>query len=40
MYHDLGYRFFACGADGSFVSRGADEVVKRLKEKRGWGIKG
>ncbi|MEX2235308.1 MAG: aldolase/citrate lyase family protein [Cyclobacteriaceae bacterium] len=34
MYHELGYRFFACGADGSFVSRGADEIVKRLKEKR------
>jgi 4-hydroxy-2-oxoheptanedioate aldolase len=34
MYNALGYRFYACGADGSFVSKGADEVVKRMKEKR------
>jgi 4-hydroxy-2-oxoheptanedioate aldolase len=34
MYRDLGYRFLACGADGSFVSRGADEVVKQLSERR------
>jgi 4-hydroxy-2-oxoheptanedioate aldolase len=32
MYYDLGYRFLACGADGYFVSKGADELIKRLKE--------
>jgi len=30
MYHDLGYRFLACGADGAFVRTGADEMVKQL----------
>jgi len=30
MYHDLGYRFLACGADGAFVKTGADEMVKQL----------
>jgi 2-keto-3-deoxy-L-rhamnonate aldolase RhmA len=30
MYHDLGYRFLACGADGAFVTKGADEMVKQL----------
>lgn len=34
MYFQLGYRFLACGADGSFVAKGADEMVKRLNEKR------
>jgi 4-hydroxy-2-oxoheptanedioate aldolase len=33
MYHDLGYRFLACGADGSFVSKGADEIVKCIRQK-------
>ena len=31
MYANLGYRFLACGADGTFVSRGADELLKRLR---------
>lgn len=30
MYHDLGYRFLACGADGAFVRQGADDMVKQL----------
>ena len=30
MYYDLGYRFLACGADGAFVTKGADEMVKQL----------
>jgi 4-hydroxy-2-oxoheptanedioate aldolase len=30
MYFDLGYRFLACGADGAFVTKGADEMVKQL----------
>ena len=34
MYHALGYRFLACGADGAFVARGAAEMVKRLAEKK------
>lgn len=34
MYHRAGYRFLACGADGSFVARGAEETVKRLALKR------
>ncbi|MEX1240891.1 MAG: aldolase/citrate lyase family protein [Cyclobacteriaceae bacterium] len=33
MYYKLGYRFLACGADGYFVSRGADELIKRLRGK-------
>ena len=33
MYHTLGYRFLACGADGYFVSRGADELIRRLRAK-------
>jgi 4-hydroxy-2-oxoheptanedioate aldolase len=31
MYHQLGFRFLACGADGSFVVKGADEMIKNLK---------
>ena len=34
MYHSLGYRFLACGADGMFVARGAADMVQRLHEKR------
>jgi 4-hydroxy-2-oxoheptanedioate aldolase len=34
MYYQLGYRFLACGADSAFVARSADEMVKRMKEKR------
>lgn len=30
MYNDLGYRFLACGADGAFVAKGADDMVKQL----------
>jgi 4-hydroxy-2-oxoheptanedioate aldolase len=33
MYFQLGYRFLACGADGSFVKKGAEEMVKKMKEK-------
>jgi len=35
MYYQLGYRFLGCGADGYFVSRGADELIKRLRKKGG-----
>jgi 4-hydroxy-2-oxoheptanedioate aldolase len=34
MYHKLGYRFLACGADGSFVAKGADEVLRQMNERR------
>lgn len=30
MYFDLGYRFLACGADGSFVAKGAADLVKQM----------
>lgn len=33
MYFQLGYRFLACGADSTFVTKGADEMAKRMKEK-------
>lgn len=33
MYYELGYRFLACGADGAFVRKGAEELVKALKER-------
>ena len=32
MYHQLGYRFLACGADSAFVRKGADDLAKKLKE--------
>jgi len=35
MYHQLGYRFLACGADSAFVRKGADELAKKLKERSG-----
>lgn len=35
LYHALGYRFLACGADGSFVSNGASQLVKQLDDRRG-----
>ncbi len=35
MYYQLGYRFLACGADSAFVRKGADELVKKLKERSG-----
>jgi 4-hydroxy-2-oxoheptanedioate aldolase len=31
MYYRLGYRFLACGSDGMFVRRGAEEMVKGLR---------
>jgi len=34
MYFQLGYRFLACGADGSFVAKGASEMVKQLSASR------
>ena len=34
MYYQLGYRFLACGGDGSFVARGAGEMVKQLAAYR------
>jgi 4-hydroxy-2-oxoheptanedioate aldolase len=34
MYFNLGYRFLACGADGAFVTKGADEMVKQLNALR------
>lgn len=37
MYHALGYRFLACGADGAFVAKGASDLVKLLNDKRGSG---
>ena len=33
MYYGLGYRFLACGADSAFVRKGADDLVKTLREK-------
>ena len=30
MYFQLGYRFLACGGDGSFVAKGASEMAKQL----------
>jgi 4-hydroxy-2-oxoheptanedioate aldolase len=30
MYHQLGFRFLACGADSSFVAKGSDEMVKQM----------
>jgi 2-keto-3-deoxy-L-rhamnonate aldolase RhmA len=34
MYYQLGYRFLASGADSAYVARSADEMVKRMNEKR------
>lgn len=34
MYFQLGYRFLACGADSSFVVKGAADTVKQLKAFR------
>jgi 4-hydroxy-2-oxoheptanedioate aldolase len=33
MYYHLGFRFLACGADGSFVARSAEALVKQMKER-------
>lgn len=35
MYYQLGYRFLACGADSAFVRKGAEDLVKKLREKSG-----
>lgn len=34
MYRSLGYRFLACGADGSFVTHGAADMVNELNARR------
>jgi 4-hydroxy-2-oxoheptanedioate aldolase len=34
MYAQLGYRFLACGADATFVNKGAKEMVSQLNQKR------
>lgn len=34
MYYQLGYRFLACGADATFVARGAEAMVHALSKKR------
>jgi len=34
MYHQMGYRFIACGGDAAFVARGAAQMVKQMNEKR------
>ena len=37
MYFKLGYRFLACGGDGSFVARSAGEMVKQMAAYRDKG---
>jgi 2-keto-3-deoxy-L-rhamnonate aldolase RhmA len=32
MYYKLGYRFLACGSDGSFISKAAIDMAKKLKD--------
>jgi 2-keto-3-deoxy-L-rhamnonate aldolase RhmA len=32
MYYKLGYRFLACGSDGSFVKKSAADLVKKLAD--------
>jgi len=32
MYYSLGYKVLACGGDAAFVSRGAANMVKQMKE--------
>lgn len=34
LYHDMGIRFIACGADASFVSSGAKNVMENLTKQR------
>jgi 4-hydroxy-2-oxoheptanedioate aldolase len=34
MYHKLGYRFLACGADASFVVKGAADMIKEMNNYR------
>jgi 4-hydroxy-2-oxoheptanedioate aldolase len=33
LYHDLGYRFIACGSDGGFVAAGASAMAAALKKQ-------
>lgn len=33
MYYQLGFRFLACGADGSFVARSAEALVKQMNSR-------
>jgi 4-hydroxy-2-oxoheptanedioate aldolase len=33
-YHDLGFRFLACGADATFVASGAQNLVGTLSDLR------
>ncbi len=35
MYHKLGYRFLASGADSIFVTRGADAMAKEMQKRSG-----
>lgn len=35
MYYDLGYRFLASGADGSFVAKGAADLVQQMNALAG-----
>jgi 2-keto-3-deoxy-L-rhamnonate aldolase RhmA len=35
LYYNLGYRFLGCGADSSFVAKGAAELAQGLRRKRG-----
>jgi 2-keto-3-deoxy-L-rhamnonate aldolase RhmA len=34
MYYELGFRFLACGADGSFVARSAEALAKEMREMK------
>jgi len=34
MYHALGFRFLACGADGSFIKKGASSMASALNSLR------
>lgn len=33
-YHDLGFRFFACGSDAGFVAQGAKQMLKALHSNK------
>jgi len=33
LYHEMGIRLIACGADGSFVAQGARDLAHKLKSK-------
>jgi 4-hydroxy-2-oxoheptanedioate aldolase len=34
MYAEMGYRFLACGADATFVTRGAKDMVQELNKHK------